>query len=109
MPHGRGVVSLNVFRTLNAVACWYDCVYLNRTGPRNVVAPGMSWHPECHGTRNVAALGKSSKDVHRTKCQALTIAGLTHSLYTTQMARIRRYTMLSSKDSYDKRLHNAKY
>ena len=35
-----------------------------------------------------------SKDVHRTKWQALTIARLTHSLYT-EIARIRCYTMLS--------------
>ena len=35
-----------------------------------------------------------SKDVHRTKCQARTIARLTRSLYSTKMARIRCYTML---------------
>ena len=35
-----------------------------------------------------------SKDVHRTKCQALTIARLTRSLYTTKLTRIRCYTML---------------
>ena len=35
-----------------------------------------------------------SKDVHRTKCQALTITRLTHSLYTTEIVRIRRYTVL---------------
>jgi hypothetical protein len=37
-----------------------------------------------------------SKDVHRTKCQELTIARLTHSLYTTKIARIRRDIMLST-------------
>ena len=37
-----------------------------------------------------------SKDVHRTKCQALSIVRLTHSLYTTKLARIRCYTMLSN-------------
>ena len=36
------------------------------------------------------------KDVHRTKCQAQTITRLTHSLYTTKIARIRCYTMLST-------------
>ena len=30
-----------------------------------------------------------SKDVHRNKCQTLTMARLTHSLYTTKIARIR--------------------
>ena len=30
-----------------------------------------------------------SKDVHRIKCQALTIARLTHSPFTTKVARIR--------------------
>ena len=37
-----------------------------------------------------------SEDVHRTECQALTIARLTHSSYTTKIARIRCYnaTML---------------
>ena len=35
-----------------------------------------------------------SEDVHRTKWQALTIARLTHSPYTTEIARLRRYTML---------------
>ena len=34
--------------------------------------------------------------VHRTKCQALTIALLTRSPYTTKIARIRCYTMLST-------------
>ena len=37
-----------------------------------------------------------SKDVHRTKSKALTIASLTHFLCTTKIARIRRYTMLST-------------
>ena len=37
-----------------------------------------------------------SKDDHRTKCQALTIVSLTHSPYTTKIARIRCYTMLST-------------
>ena len=37
-----------------------------------------------------------SKEVHRTKCKALTIARLTHTLYTTKMARIRCYTMLGT-------------
>ena len=37
-----------------------------------------------------------SKDVHRTKCQALSITRLTHSPYITEIARIRRYTMLST-------------
>ena len=32
----------------------------------------------------------------RTKCQALTIARLTHSPYATKIARIRCYTMLST-------------
>ena len=36
------------------------------------------------------------ENVHRTKCQALTITRLTHSLYATKIARIRRYTMLST-------------
>ena len=40
-----------------------------------------------------------SEDVHRTKCQAPTIARLTHSLYTTEIASIRCYTMLSTKES----------
>ena len=35
-----------------------------------------------------------SKDVHRTECQGKTIAGLTHSRYTTKLARIRCSTML---------------
>ena len=35
-----------------------------------------------------------SKDVHRYKCQALTITRLSHSLYKTKIARIRCYTML---------------
>ena len=35
-----------------------------------------------------------SKDGHRTKCKALTIARLTHSPYTTKIARIRCYMML---------------
>ena len=39
---------------------------------------------------------RCSKHVHRTKCQALTIARLTHSLYATKTARIRRYTMLKT-------------
>ena len=34
-----------------------------------------------------------SKDIHRNMCQALTIAKLTH---TTNIARIRGYTMLSA-------------
>ena len=48
------------------------------------------------------ALGKTdgsprySTDVHRTKCKALTITRLTHSPYTTKIARIRCYTMLST-------------
>ena len=33
-----------------------------------------------------------SKDAHRNKCKALTIARLTHSPYTATMARIRCYT-----------------
>ena len=33
-----------------------------------------------------------SKDVHRAKCQALTISRLTHSLYTTKISWIRCYT-----------------
>ena len=37
-----------------------------------------------------------SKDVHRTKCQAPTIARLIHSPYATKIARIRCYTMLST-------------
>ena len=37
-----------------------------------------------------------SRDVHRTKCQALTIARLTHSRYTRKIARIRRYTILDN-------------
>ena len=37
-----------------------------------------------------------SKDVHRNKCQARTIARLALSLYSTKIARIRRYTMLST-------------
>ena len=37
-----------------------------------------------------------SKDVHRTKCQALTVARLTHSPYTTKLARIRGHMMLST-------------
>ena len=37
-----------------------------------------------------------SKDVHRNKYQAYTIATLTHFLYTTKIARIRRYMMLST-------------
>ena len=37
-----------------------------------------------------------SKNVHRTKCQALTIAKLTHSPYTTKIARKRCYIMLST-------------
>ena len=37
-----------------------------------------------------------SKDVNRTKCQALTIIRLTHSPYTTEIARIRCYTRLST-------------
>ena len=32
----------------------------------------------------------------RTKCQALTIARLTHSPYATKIARIRRYATLST-------------
>ena len=32
-------------------------------------------------------LCRYSKDVHRTKCQALTIVRLTHSPYTTKIAR----------------------
>ena len=36
------------------------------------------------------------KDVHRNKCQALTITRLTHSPFTTEIARIRRYTILST-------------
>ena len=36
------------------------------------------------------------KDVHRTKCRALTIVMLIHSLYTTKTVRIRCYTMLST-------------
>ena len=36
------------------------------------------------------------KDAHRNKCQAITIARLTHSLYTTKIARIRCYMMLST-------------
>ena len=36
-------------------------------------------------------LCRYSKDVHRTKYQALTITRLTHSPYTTQIARIRCY------------------
>ena len=35
-----------------------------------------------------------SKDIHRNKCRA--IARLTRSLYTTEKARIRRYTILST-------------
>ena len=38
---------------------------------------------------------------YRTKCPSLTIARLTHSLYTTKMARIRCYTMLSTILSKD--------
>ena len=37
-----------------------------------------------------------SKDIHRTKCQALTITRLTHSPLTTKIARTRRHTMLST-------------
>ena len=37
-----------------------------------------------------------SKDVHRTKCQAIKIARLSHSPYTTHIARVRCYTMLST-------------
>ena len=33
-----------------------------------------------------------SKDVHRTKCKALTITRLTHSPYTTKIARVRDAT-----------------
>ena len=36
------------------------------------------------------------KDVHRTKSQALTFARLTPSPYTTKIARIRRYTIIST-------------
>ena len=36
-----------------------------------------------------------SKDVHRNNCQALTIASLTNSTYTTRKARIICYKMLS--------------
>ena len=36
------------------------------------------------------------KDVHRTKCQALTIAWLTHSPYTTKIGKIRCCTMFST-------------
>ena len=39
---------------------------------------------------------RCSKDVRRTKYQALTISRLTHSPYTTKIARIRCYTMLLS-------------
>ena len=35
-----------------------------------------------------------SKDVHRTKCQALTIVRFTHSPYTTKIARIRCHTII---------------
>ena len=41
----------------------------------------------------------NSTDGHRTKCQALTIARLTHSLYATKIARIRDDTMLSTMQS----------
>ena len=37
-----------------------------------------------------------SKDVQRTKCQALTIVRLTHSPYTTKIARKRCHTILST-------------
>ena len=35
-------------------------------------------------------------DIHRNKCQALTVARLTHSPYTTNIARIRCYPMAST-------------
>ena len=38
----------------------------------------------------------NSKDVHRTKYQVLTIVRLTHSQYTTKIARMRCYTMTST-------------
>ena len=37
-----------------------------------------------------------SKDVHRTKCQALTIIRLTHFAYPTKITRTSCYTMLST-------------
>ena len=40
-------------------------------------------------------LCRYSKDVHKTKCQALAIASLTHSPYKTKIARIRCYIMLT--------------
>ena len=44
---------------------------------------------------NIVVTCRYSKDVDRTKCQALTIVRITPSLYTTKRARIRCYTMLS--------------
>ena len=44
----------------------------------------------------IARYRRYSKDVHRTECQEPSITRLTHSLYTTKIARIIRYTMLST-------------
>ena len=95
---------------------WYSECH----GTRDVVALGMSRHLECHGTLDIIyILSKAnyntkymhkvhlseagetyvcgySEDIHRTKSQALTITRLTYSPYTTQIARIRCYTMLST-------------
>ena len=45
--------------------------------------------------RETIYLCRYSKDVHRTKCQALTTPSLTRSPYTTQIARIRCYTKMT--------------
>ena len=45
-------------------------------------------------------LCRYSKDVDRNNGNALTIAMLTHSLHTTKVAKIRRYTMLSTMLSF---------
>ena len=57
---------------------------------------GLQYVPLSEEGETTIYLRRYSKDVHRTECQALTITRLTHHLYTTKIARIKCYTMLST-------------
>ena len=80
-----------------SVQCEYplSCIYSYIQGIQQTLYPKLlqiSHYKQSHLSLESEAIDRCryNEEVHRTKCKAPTIARLTHSLYTTKIARIKR-------------------
>ena len=73
----------------------YCLIYIYIQGTKQMLLSKVTYS-EYICQKTTIYLCRYRKAVHRTTCQALTITRFSHSPYTTEIARIRFYTMLST-------------